>query len=237
METDLLVSFAKLIIKSLVKKGMLWHFWYFGALLLIYICVPLLNKHRERLNRIWIAFFAFGFLAQLGSYIIGTPLQSYCIQTFRLWTWIQYFILGGLCGREWRHPERNVTLKAHTYSVALASAFVVLYQNIVGRFLLHNLYAEYFYDSVFTILWVVVLFTWIMRLNLSLKLNNIIRRLSPLTMGIYIIHPLLIRIGAHFIKIDNILFSLIYFIAILLVSGLLAGILSRIPLMNKLIKL
>lgn len=51
--------------------------------------------------------------------------------------------------------------------------------------------------------------------------NNIIRRLSPLAMGIYIIHPLLIRIGAHFVKIDKILLSLIYFAAVLLAFWLL----------------
>lgn len=74
---------------------------------------------------------------------------------------------------------------------------MVVYQNIAGRILLHNLYAEYFYDSIFTVLWVVVLFMWVMRLNLSVELSNVIKRLSPLTMGIYIIHPLVIRVAKH----------------------------------------
>jgi surface polysaccharide O-acyltransferase-like enzyme len=76
-----------------------------------------------------------------------------------------------------------------------------------------------------------------MRLNLSAELSNVIKRLSPLTMGIYIIHPLVIRVAKHYIEIDSPLLSLVYFVAVLLASGMLAGIVSRIPIANKLIKL
>lgn len=237
LDSNIILSFIKLVVKSLVQKGILWQFWYFGALMIVYMCAPLLSKSAEMLKWIWAACVGVGCLIQLGSYIIGKPLQSYCIQTFRLWTWIQYFVLGGLCGQLMRQPRRNITLRAHTYCLMAATAFVVIYQNIAGRFLLHNLYAEYFYDSVFIVLWVVVLFKWIMRLNLSVELSNGIKRLSPLTMGIYIIHPLVIRVINHFMEIDSILLSLIYFVIVLLVSGLLAGVVSRIPVVNKLIKL
>lgn len=118
-----------------------------------------------------------------------------------------------------------------------ATAFAVIYQNIAGRFLLHNLYAEYFYDSVFITLWVIILFCWIMRLNLSMELRNVIKRLSPLTMGIYIIHPLVIRVAEHFMEIDYPLLSLLYFVVVLLVSGMLSEIVSRIPVVNNMIKL
>lgn len=237
LDSNIVLSFIKLIIKSLVQKGTLWHFWYFGALIIVYMCAPLLSKSTVKLKWIWVACFGVGCLIQLGSYIMGTPLQSYCIQTFRLWTWIQYFALGGLCGRLMIHPRRNISLSKHTYFLVAVTAFVGVYQNIVGRILLHNLYAEYFYDSIFTVLWVVTLFMWVMRLNLSVELSNVIKRLSPLTMGIYIIHPLVIRVAKHFIEIDSPLLSLVYFVAVLLVSGMLAGIVSRIPVANKLIKL
>jgi surface polysaccharide O-acyltransferase-like enzyme len=98
-ESNLLVFFVKLVVKSLVQKGTLWHFWYFGALMIVYLFVPLLSKHGENLKWVWVVSFGMGFLIQSVSYIVGTPLQSYLIQTFRLWTWIQYFVLGGLCGR------------------------------------------------------------------------------------------------------------------------------------------
>jgi surface polysaccharide O-acyltransferase-like enzyme len=224
-------------VKSLVQKGTLWHFWYFGALMIVYLFVPLLSKHGENLKWVWVVSFGMGFLIQSVSYIVGTPLQSYLIQTFRLWTWIQYFVLGGLCGRVGGVSDWNVTLRTHTVFLTAATAFVVIYQNIVGRQLLHNLYAEYFYDSIFTVMWVVILFTWIMRLNLSSNLCNVIKKLSPLTLGIYIIHPLIIRVIMHFWKIDSILISLIYFIVVFLASGLMAWIISRIPVVNKVIRL
>lgn len=237
LDSSIVLSFIKQVVKSLVQKGTLWHFWYFGALIIVYMCAPLLSKSAEMLKWIWAACLGAGCLIQLASYIIGTPLQSYCVQTFRLWTWIQYFVLGGLCGRLMSQPSRNITFRTHTYCLMAVTAFVVIYQNLAGRILLHNLYAEYFYDSVFTVLWVAILFMWIMRLNLSEELSNVIKRLSPLTMGIYIIHPLVIRVVRHFTEVDSPLLSLVYFVAVLLVSGMLAGIVSRIPVANRLIKL
>lgn len=237
LDSNIVLSFIKLVVKSLVQKGTLWHFWYFGALIIVYMCAPLLSKSTEMLKWIWVTCLGVGCLIQLSSYIIGTPLQSYCIQTFRLWTWIQYFALGGLCGRLMCHPSRNISLSKHTYFLVAVTVFVVIFQNIAGRILLHNLYAEYFYDSIFIVLWVVTLFQWIMRLNLFVAVSNVIKRLSPLTMGIYIIHPLVIRVVKHFMEIDSPLLSLIYFVAVLLVSGMLAGIVSRISIANKLIKL
>lgn len=173
---------------------------------------------------------------QIGSYITGEPLQKHCIQTFRIWTWLQYFILGGLCRRSEQRKWKFTTHK-HMFFMIAVTVFVMVYQNIVGRIWLHNLCAEYFYDSIFTVLWLVVIFTWIMKQTLSEKLNIAIRHLSTLTMGVYIVHPLVIKIISHFLKVKSILASLAYFIAVLLTSTLLAMLISRILVIKKLIEL
>lgn len=236
-DLNLAFSFIKLVIKSLVQKGTLWHFWYFGALIIIYFCLPLMSKAQKLLPWIWIACLVASCLIQISSYIVGTPLQSYCIQTFRFWTWFQYFILGGLLGRLNQKRLETFDMKRHTICLIVVTIFVAAYENILGRYVLHDLHAEYFYDSIFTVLWLVILFTWVMRQVLSLKFGEIIGHLSPLTMGIYIIHPLIIKVASYFLVVDSILLSVFYFVAILIMSTITVWIISKIPLINKLVEL
>lgn len=56
-------------------------------------------------------------------------------------------------------------------------------------------------------------------------------------MGIYIIHPLIIRVYQHFITVDTIILSLIFFIAVLISAGIAAAAISKIPVVKYLIKL
>lgn len=91
-------SLPKLISGNLIQRGSLGHLWYLGALAIIYILFPMLSRIKKNLCCVWIIAFMIGCMMQIQSYIVGKPMQSYCIQTFRIWTWMQYFILGGLYG-------------------------------------------------------------------------------------------------------------------------------------------
>jgi hypothetical protein len=57
--------------------------------------------------------------------------------------------------------------------------------------------------------------------------------LQTVILSVGIIYPLVIRVVRHFIEIHLILLSLFYFVVVLL----MAGIVPRIPMVNKLIKL
>lgn len=231
-----ILYFLELIIKSLVQKGILWHFWYLGALIIVYMCLPILLKLKKSYWQ-YILPITVSCVIQISSYLLGEPIQSHCIQTFRIWTWLQYFILGGLIGYKNPFDKSSFSVKRHIVCLALITVFIVVYYNLAGRFLLHNLYAEYFYDSIFTVLWTTILFTLIIRIKLTPKHNMVIGRLGSITMGVYILHPLIIKIIGSIITINSILISLVYFIGILFLSAICAGIISKIPLIEKLIKL
>jgi surface polysaccharide O-acyltransferase-like enzyme len=93
-------GFALQFVKSLVQKGTLWHFWFFGALMIIYCFIPLLfkliNKHFKIYKLLIVILIMVCVAVQLISIGVGKPVQSYVIQTFRLWTWFMYFGLGGV---------------------------------------------------------------------------------------------------------------------------------------------
>lgn len=91
-------SLPRLIIGNLIQKGSLGHFWYLGSLAIIYVLSPILSRIKKKLCYVWIIFLIIGCAMQVLSYVVGEPIQDYCIQTFRIWTWLQYFILGGIYG-------------------------------------------------------------------------------------------------------------------------------------------
>lgn len=83
----------------LIQKGNMWQFWYLGALAVLYLFLPLLHRFVKISWRkylcTWLTFVAICLVFQVISILIGRPVQKYVTQTFRFWTWIQYFGAGG----------------------------------------------------------------------------------------------------------------------------------------------
>lgn len=78
------------------QRGLLWQYWYFGAMIIIYAMGPIFTKIFQSNN--------------LPYFIIGCVIISFCFfvldckynfeksyirQTFRVWYWFMYFLLGG----------------------------------------------------------------------------------------------------------------------------------------------
>ncbi|MCD7777443.1 MAG: acyltransferase, partial [Clostridiales bacterium] len=152
-----LLTIPKKIIKCLVQKGTLWHFWYFGALIILYIMLPILHRLKERHRKLLaVAMIVIALVIQLFSLIKGEPLQKNVIQTFRLWTWLLYFIGGGLVYSYVKNKKGD--FPSHiSILLTIIILFVLIYQNIIGRYVIKEsmeiLHVEYFYDSLFTMLW------------------------------------------------------------------------------------
>lgn len=224
---DLLVL-PQIFFGGLIQRGFLWQFWYLGALIIIYALYPILMKYRERLSFIWIISVTIGVIIQTVSYFIGTPLQSYITQTFRLWTWIQYFVLGGLIGSH--NNKGNISIGKRAAICIILTISIVAYQNIMGKTFLHNTYAEYFYDSILTVMWLITIFKFIINIKISLSVNLFIKNISPITMGIYIIHPLISSLLLHFLTISTISESLLFFLIVLFLSSFVTYLIKRTPL-------
>ena len=83
------------------QKGYMGQFWYIGTMIILYLLLPILHKviygRKNRWVIIWVTFVLVSIGIQIGSLFVGAPLQKNVIQTCRLWTAIQYFLLGGGC--------------------------------------------------------------------------------------------------------------------------------------------
>lgn len=238
-ENNFILLFFKILIGGLVQRGRLWQFWYLGALICVYMILPILMKYRKYLEKIWIICVILAIVMQGLSYIFKFPLQSHCIQTFRLWTWLQYFILGGLIGKihDMIGYIKNITFKKHTVILFIITGVIPWYQNFIGKLVIHNSYAEYFYDSLLTILWIIVLFTWVMKLSLKQWVIKIIKYIAPVTMGVYIIHPIIIMFALKIVSVETVLTSFAFFGIVLVVAFFIAKIIYKIPKVKKLIEL
>lgn len=225
---------------SFFNRGWFSHFWYLWAAALVYACLPLLIRLRARLWHLFVALLCVGGALTLASCLMGEPLQRYCTQTLRLWIWLKYFILGGLLAGASPSPLlrlKRLSLRWHTALLAVLTLALIPCQYLLARDVLHMPWAEHFYDGVFETLWITVLFTWVMKLPIPAKAAPCVRRLSSLTLGVYITHGLLLKVITGFPVAHAPIFACaaLRFLTILLLSALATWILSRIPVLRRLV--
>jgi len=202
------------ILKGGFQSGYLWQFWYLAALMFVYLMLPIVNvfiKKREsvsikRLVALWVLFVLISLAIQFTSYVCSRPIQKQFNQTLRVWTWMQYFLLGGIA----KHV--GMTLKGRKLAcyAVITSVLIAIAQNFLGRNVLHDLHAEYFYDSALMIVWVYILFFCALNIRINPEKRPLVYKLSAYTLGVYIIHPLFMRIVSYFDFSFSIIGGIVY---------------------------
>lgn len=72
--------------------------------------------------------------------------------------------------------------------------------------------AEYFYDSAIEILWITLLFSFMLRLKLEPCIIKVIKIISPLTMGVYILHPIVLKITSSLFAKNSVLSCILLYV-------------------------
>ena len=149
---DFTENLIKKIVGSLIQKGYFFQFWFFGTLILIYICLPILKKFlnsKRRYFYILSLLVVIGLIFELANIVLQMPIQTYVIQTFRLWTWFFYYVLGGYIAqftmKELKSRFKN-WMKIVSILLFLISPLILFF---IAKTAYHNLFAEYFYDTLF----------------------------------------------------------------------------------------
>ncbi|MBD5501659.1 MAG: acyltransferase family protein [Lachnospiraceae bacterium] len=230
----------RLAFDSLLQKGYLWHFWFFGALIIIYLLLPIL--HRLFFNKSYIQrnmclmFMGVCLCIDILSMIKGYPLGMFVPQPLRLWTWLFYFLSGGLFATQ-KQRIQQLSIRVHGIFLLCFTIISNISEKKMGLYLIHSRLAEYFYDNLFSIVWYCLLFTFLLRLPLKESYGIWISRFSSLTMGIFIIHPILLfALNALFTPAGTVA-AVCFWIGLTLVSMLIGYVMSKIPIARELIKL
>ena len=237
---DFAVNPVKKIIGSMVQKGYFFQFWFFGALILIYLCLPILKKflNSKRRYLFMLSFFvAIGLIFELSNIILQMPLQSYIIQTFRLWTWFFYYILGGLVAQF----DKDIIKNAFKRWMKIVSILLVLISPVIlffiAKTIYHNLFAEYFYDILFVKIVSLGVFLTILTLSLKESKYKWIVSLSNQTMGVFIVHSYVMKVLEKLLGFSYTGAYLLFPIFTLCISIIVVSLLMKIPYFNRIVKL
>ena len=228
--------------KSIVEKGWMWHFWYMGALIIIYTFLPFVSRLSKNKRLVLLGLTgSVAIVFEALSFVQGKPMQAGVIQTFRIWTWLFYFVLGS----EMKIVKQFLTrinVRNHVLIAIFLTIVVLAYQDYIGATLITldkglRLPAEYFYDSILDMLWISTWFSLLLRVHISVKAQAFIRCVAPLTMGIYIIHPFLLKLVGKIVGRNSVGESIIFWGIVLLISTIIAWIINKIPIRKYLLKI
>lgn len=159
------------------------------------------------------------------------------IQTFRLWIWFAYYLLGDLLGKSEIKTNIlkiiNVKLKFVILVVSLLLSNI--YQYNISK-IYKVFYAEYFYDSIITFIYVISLFILLLRTKFKNKNREILFIGSNIT-SIYILHTTIITVISKVVRLDNVLVNILSILIVFILSLTASSILSKIPFFKKLISI
>ena len=237
---DFTVNPIKKIIGSLLQKGYFSQFWFFGALILIYLCLPILRKFlNSKRSYLYIlsSLVAIGLVFELTNIVLQMPLQSYLIQTFRLWTWFFYYILGGLVAQF----DKDIVKKGFKKWMEVVSVLLLLISPVILFFLAktiyHNFFAEYFYDILFVKIASLGIFLTVFTLSLDENKSKWIVTLSNQTMGVFIVHTYVMKVLEKLLGFSYTGAYLLFPIFTLCISFIVISLLMKVPYFNRIVKL
>lgn len=212
---------------SFIQKGWFAQFWYFGTMIIIYLLLPFLNKLYHRHTPLILVCCALLILQNTAfvTNIIGDG-EAKIIQTFRLWNWLTYFMLGGIM-RHIKLNRRKIGVSILPLSFLTLGFITWLYP------ILDTNFREYFYSPPITVCLCCAIFYFVK--SAHIKSSGLIMALSSLFLPVYALHILVIN------KTYTLMYTLkgfalggiLYFIIVLCLVMAICWLLIRIPLMRK----
>lgn len=242
-------------LQNLEPIGWINHLWYMGTLAFIYIFFPLL-KHAYDTNRTYFLYFTIVCtILTIGNTLMGTISTLINNQIDRSNFFgifnpfytnhgyaFAYFCIGGLAHEYQSHLEKiAVDLRN------LISSIIIIVSSFISWILAIKYTAIggtdwdsvwYGYDTIFTLLITGAIFV----LSLSYqKHHNFIHLISKNALGIYFMHPLLIKFFDEYVCqlpfLWNYTANILYTILIVLLCTLIAECLKKVPALRFLVKM
>jgi surface polysaccharide O-acyltransferase-like enzyme len=232
--------------RSLIQGDYFWQFWFFGSLILIYLALPLIHRAFKKLKPAVVmtgvlvaVCLAIDITSIVRSSMGLSIVQVHVRQTFRLWTWVAYFLLGGLLGKK---QVQEAVLKrfgvALNWVVLVGSLVVISIYQYNMSFIYRDTRAECFYDNIFTFIYAVSLFLLFIRRDYSKSKETVISLVSGNVMGIYILHVTVITsLTTLVFKTHTQASDVLLMVAVFTVSLAASHLIGKVPLVGRLISL
>ncbi|HEY4784447.1 MAG TPA: acyltransferase family protein [Bacteroidales bacterium] len=241
------------------KQGRIKHLWFFEAMVVIYIFYPLLFNTIKTSPKAFYFFAAAVFIFTFLNTFIGefAKLISVTLKVFESTNFesknyfsefnalrgiygysIGYFILGGIL---FNYQKQVRTQKAMILSIVLlpiSMGLLVLYGVKVSESQ-HKIWDTVWngYDSIFTCINVILLFTLSLYYKHSGTFGKIVRIIAENSLGIYLIHLIIKPIITSAIPLSGTLGTLVFAVSSLFLSLFIALTIKKIPIVRNLLSL
>lgn len=214
-------------------------FWFYGALIIIYLLLPVLHSlFKSQLKLLPLIVFLGGCLVSHYLTVKQSVSGEYMslqgmIQTYRLWIYLCYFYLGGII---YSHKPVNRKIKFPLFLIIciLICTGVTAYGYFIGSNILSNSLAEFLYDSPVVIGMVSLLLWAAVRTDIH---YDFISKISATTMGIYIIHYTIVYKLLVLTGVKSSLIFLFFPVIIFIVSCLICTLILKKRFLKRLISL
>ena len=224
-----------------------FHFWFLKMLIGLYISVPFLKAivNNRKLEQYFLclslitAFIVQPFFPLIGyiSDVARNVVENYYNELEIKITsgYLGYFVLGHyLTNNVIKETAKKVICILGIMSIVTVSVLTSIASSILGKPCL------FFYDNIniFTLIEALALFIFFKDMQISPKYHIFIVSASKLSLGIYIIHPLVLSIfydwgKIHSASLNPLFFVPVFSLLVFVVSILLVFVLTKIPIINK----
>lgn len=230
-----LIMWPKYVALAMLQKGPLPIFWYFGAMCILYACLPLIVCLDRKNKKFLIYLTTFLFVVEtavfIGNCIYGVDQRV--DQSLRVWNWFFYFCLGGLLVK---YPEITQRFKISIWHVmGFAVLYFAIYATVDYYFpLITN--TDQSYSSIPSMLCSLSIFIFCLQRDFSSKA---ITTLSPLFLPVYSLHLFVYEYYYRFINLSFLgeMSPLVDYVLVASATIAISYILMRIPFMDKFFKI
>ena len=211
------------------QHGHLWMFWYFGAMILIYLLLPYFKTLLVKQSTVIVLFCIISLVFCLN---VGVGLEErYVNQTLRVWNWLFYFSLGAYMHKRLERrafPSFLVGLLACFCAIFYACFTYVFYDRLPG--------IEYYFGSIGCVLYAIVVFVFLA--GLQIENSRVVAMLSSLFLPVYALHwevrGILRFVDTSFLGVCS---PLAQFVLLSLTTISVSWLLMKIPVLNKCFKI
>lgn len=183
------------IFGAFVGNGLLYHFWFLSALIIVYIGLFIINKyvkvktgggniHKIINKKLLIVIIIMLSLVFITRYYFPF-IREHTIRPFRIITNYSYFLLGMFCYKFW---DKIKQIKKTILISCILSSYILIY---ILSLKFNLIWASYFYEFPGCTIGSITIFILALKINITKKIIPVVKSFAASTLCIYVIHPML----------------------------------------------
>lgn len=220
---------------AFLQKGPAAVCWYLGAMLIIYLLLPLINRlycNRKSFIAAFLVLTLIEFFCFTQNLLKDTPWEQSVPQMFRIWNWLYYFMLGGIV-KLLSESSYTIGYKSLAWCLLILLPACIFFQEHF-KAQIGSDGCEFFYSSFIVALLAFTAFISIKGFTIpeNSLLHKVLAWISPCFLWVYVTHPLIVTFTSQFV---NNPFAL--YLIVLVISVTFSKVVVSIPILKKLTSL